>query len=75
MKEKIHEYINRQMPRLIEIADSIYDKAELGHEEYSASKLIAEYLSEHGLVDAVLERKDLKDYLAAVLRFFIKQGN
>ncbi|GBR76396.1 acetyl-CoA carboxylase subunit beta [Candidatus Termititenax persephonae] len=33
----------------------------------------AEHLAEHGFIDAVLERQDLKDYLAKVLKFFVQQ--
>jgi acetyl-CoA carboxylase carboxyl transferase subunit beta len=33
----------------------------------------AEYLEEHGFLDAVLPRPELKDYLARVLKHFVRQ--
>jgi acetyl-CoA carboxylase carboxyl transferase subunit beta len=33
----------------------------------------AEYLEEHGFLDAVLPRQELKDYLARVLKHFVRQ--
>jgi acetyl-CoA carboxylase carboxyl transferase subunit beta len=33
----------------------------------------AEYLEEHGFIDAVVSRNSLKDYLAVVLKHFVKQ--
>jgi acetyl-CoA carboxylase carboxyl transferase subunit beta len=33
----------------------------------------AEYLEEHGFLDAVVSRLELKDYLARVLKHFVQQ--
>lgn len=47
-KERIFQHIDRSGPRLIEMADYIFDNPELGFEEHKAARLLADYLGEHG---------------------------
>nr|MDA3954319.1 acetyl-CoA carboxylase carboxyl transferase subunit beta [Bacteroidales bacterium] len=35
----------------------------------------AEYLLEHGFIDSIVNRKDMKDYLSNVLSFYNRESN
>ena len=48
VKQELFDEIDRLTPRLLEMADDIFDHPELGREEYRASKLLCEFLKERG---------------------------
>ncbi|HPX70606.1 MAG TPA: hypothetical protein PLO47_02605, partial [Bacillota bacterium] len=48
MKEIIIREIDRLAPRMKEISKAIYEKPELGFEEFAASKLLIDFLKEGG---------------------------
>lgn len=48
MKQQLFEALDRLAPRLIAMADDIFDHPELGNQEYRASKLLRDFLEEHG---------------------------
>lgn len=48
VKNKIGEYIRKEMPRLTEMADWIFDHPELAFHEYQAAKILENYLEKQG---------------------------
>lgn len=47
-KEHIKHALEAYLPELTAMADQIYDLAEPGMEEFQSSKLLADYLQNHG---------------------------
>lgn len=50
MKNLINEKIDQITPKILNIADYIFDNPEIGLQEYKSSKLLTEYLEEEGFV-------------------------
>lgn len=48
MKARIFDYIDKISPKLINMADTIFDNPELAFKEFKASKLLTDYLKENG---------------------------
>ncbi len=48
MKEKLHDFIDKNSKPIVTLADHIFDNPELGTQEYEASKLLTNLLKEKG---------------------------